>query len=256
MIHNYTNMSIPSEDALVRRDKYDGDPAADLSQDLARLRAGEPLAYVIGWIPFLGLRIGLASRPLIPRPETEWWTEELIARLKERFGTKPFSFLDLCAGSGAIGLAVLAAFPQARVTLAELRPEHVAQIRESLETNALDATRAHIVESDLFDALSSERFDVIATNPPYIPENRALETSVAAFEPQEALFAGSDGLSLIRRIAADAPAHLTSSGELWMECDTSNIEEAAALLRAQGATEAQIRTDPYGRSRIVVGYYA
>ncbi|HEY0979269.1 MAG TPA: HemK/PrmC family methyltransferase [Candidatus Paceibacterota bacterium] len=249
-------MSIPPEEALIRRDKYDGDPAADLSEDLARLRAGEPLAYVIGWIPFLGLRVGLSSRPLIPRPETEWWTEELIAHLKEKFGTKPFSFLDLCAGSGAIGLAVLAAFPQARVTLAELRPEHGAQIRENLEVNVLDASRATIIESDLFAALSSMRFDVIATNPPYIPEDRALEASVAAFEPQEALFAGSDGLSLIRRIAADAPVHLTAPGELWMECDTSNTEEAAALLRAQGATDAQIRTDPYGRPRIVVGYYA
>lgn len=249
-------MSIPSEETLLRRDKYDGDRAADLSEDLVRLNAGEPLAYVIGWVPFLGLRIGLSSRPLIPRPETEWWTEELIAHLKERFGTKPFSFLDLCAGSGAIGLAVLTAFPQARVTLAELRPEHVRQIRKNLEVNALDASHATIVESDLFAALSSERFDVIATNPPYIPEDHPLEASVAAFEPQEALFAGSDGLSLIRRIAQDAPAHLTPSGEVWMECDTSNIEEAATLLRAQGATEALIRTDPYGRPRIVVGYYA
>jgi len=85
------------------RDKYGGDPKADLTQDIARLDAGEPLAYVIGWIPFLGLTIRLDSHPLIPRPETEWWTEELIAHLKDLFGDTPFRLLDMCAGSGAIG---------------------------------------------------------------------------------------------------------------------------------------------------------
>src|SRR6266481_7254990 len=92
--------NIPREDiAALVRDKYGGiENAPELEADLARLASGEPLAYVIGWIPFLGVRVRLDSHPLIPRPETEWWTNELIAHLHERFDTRPFHLLDLCAG--------------------------------------------------------------------------------------------------------------------------------------------------------------
>lgn len=242
---------------LLIRDKYDGDEAVDLSADLARLGSEEPLAYVIGWMPFLGLRIGLDSRPLIPRPETEWWTEQLVARLEERFGEEPFEFLDLCAGSGAIGLAVLLNLPGAHVTFGEIESEHVELIRKNLAENKLDADRASFYAGDLFEALPKEaRYDVIATNPPYVPAHRALDNSVADFEPAKALFAGADGLDLIRRIDADAPQRLNAKGELWMECDVANIDEAAMLLMEAGAMRTEIRTDLYSRPRIVVGYYA
>src|SRR4051812_37967220 len=117
---------------LLARDKYDGDASRITQEDRARLAAGEPLAYVIGWVPFLGLSIGLDTHPLIPRPETEWWTEELVGRLRERFGARPFKLLDLCAGSGAIGLAVLKELPGAQVSFAELSPEHTELILRNI----------------------------------------------------------------------------------------------------------------------------
>jgi len=245
------------EKALLLRDKYNDNLEADLSKDLVRLAAGEPLAYVIGWVPFLGLRINLDSRPLIPRPETEAWTEELHARLTEKFGDQPFTFLDLCAGSGAIGLSVLARFPLARVRFSELVPEHAMLIRRSIDENNLDASRATVHTGDLFDAFpSDQRFDMIATNPPYVPETRTLDRSVTDFEPRVALYAGEDGLDLVRRIAHEASNRLESSGELWMECDIDNIEEAKELLLSGGAKHALIRNDQYGRPRVCVGYYA
>jgi release factor glutamine methyltransferase len=210
-------------------------------------------------MPFLDLRIGLESRPLIPRPETEWWTEALIEHLKERFGEEPFSFLDLCAGSGAIGLAVLAAFPNAKVSFAEIVPAHAAQIRKNIEANELDAGRADVRESDLFSRYTlDDLFDVIATNPPYVPAERVLEKEVTSHEPARALFAGPDGLSYIRQIAGGASAYLRPKAELWMECDITNINQAAQLLLEadSGAMRTEIRTDPYSRPRIVVGYYA
>src|SRR4051812_44190308 len=107
--------------AALIRDKYQGNDRDErFDADCARLAEGEPLDYVIGWIPFLDLRIRLDSHPLIPRPETEWWTNELIAHLHERFGDSAFAFLDLRAGSGAIGLSVLSTFPNAEVSFAEL----------------------------------------------------------------------------------------------------------------------------------------
>lgn len=241
---------------LLIRDKYHDDASADLTHDLARLAQGEPLAYVIGWVPFMGLRIGLDSRPLIPRPETESWTEDLVTHLIERFGDTPFTLLDLCAGSGAIGLSVLARFPHARVRFGEVAPAHSAQIRRNIEVNELDASRATVHTGDLFAPFPSDQhFDVIATNPPYVPTTRTLEPSVTNYEPSEALYAGPDGLSLIRAIAAEASKRIEQGGELWMECDIANIEEASTLLRSGGARDVEIRNDPYGRSRVCVGYY-
>jgi release factor glutamine methyltransferase len=252
-------LSLEDRTALIR-DKYDShEPAPEiLDADLARLAGGEPLAYVIGWIPFLGLRIRLDSHPLIPRPETEYWTHELMAHLRERFGDSPFTFLDLCAGSGAIGLAILKEFPRSRVTFAELVPEHIEQIKENIIQNGLDASRTEVRESNVFETLYDQTemlFNIVATNPPYIPADRVLETSVISFEPQEALFAGSDGLEIIRRIALDAPAYLMPDAELWMECDISNIEWAKNLLLERVAARAEIRNDQYGRPRFVVAYY-
>lgn len=243
------------ERELLIRDKYNGDRTVDLSEDLQRLSAGEPLAYVIGWIPFCGARIELSSRPLIPRPETEWWTLDLIEHLKKKFGDTPFTLLDLCAGSGAIGISVLSALPNARVHFTELVPEHVAQIQSNLLINGIDVSRTKLHQGDLFSALPDVSFNVIATNPPYVPSMRELEKSVTDFEPAEALFAGADGLDLVRTITRDTPSYLLPKGELWMECDIDNIEEAKNLLEEGGAREASIRTDLYGRPRVVVGYY-
>lgn len=240
----------PQDRAALIREKYQGDAAASgLAKDFERLEQGEPLAYVIGNIPFLGLSIDLGSHPLIPRPETEWWTEEMIAALPPTPRV-----LDLCAGSGAIGLAVLKHVPGAHVSLSELMPVHAEFIRKNLEANGLDVSRADIRSGDLFAPFASETFDIIATNPPYIPTDRTLSPSVTEFEPTEALFSGKDGMDLIRRIANEARTYLAKGGTLWMECDVDNIQAARELLLAQGFTEAKIRTDPYGRERLIVAH--
>lgn len=236
-------------EALIQ-EKYDGDRTKDIEMDLARLRAGEPLAYVIGHIPFLGISVLLDSHPLIPRPETEWWTEELITSV-----SGPIRILDLCAGSGAIGLALLKHCRDARVLFGELIPEHTESIHRSIKLNELDASRADIRPGDLFAPFAGERFDIIATNPPYIPNTRRLPESVIKFEPQEALVSGADGLGLIRRIAEEVKEYLNPGGVVWMECDIENIEEAEKLVTAGGAETTEIRNDQYGRARLVVAYY-
>lgn len=242
----------PKDLALLLRDKYDGIPTPAFKADMLRLSEGEPLAYVIGWIPFLGLRINLDSHSLIPRPETEWWAEILCEHLRER--SDSISVLDLCAGSGAIGLSVLSKIPNASVSFAELSALHSALISMNIEANNLDASRADIRSGDLFVPFPTEKFNIIAANPPYIPSERELEESVSLYEPLEALFAGTDGLNIIRQIVAEAPDHLYPGGELWMECDISNIEEAARLMRER-FQNVEIRTDSYGRPRLVVGYF-
>jgi release factor glutamine methyltransferase len=236
-------------DALIR-EKYAGDATLpSVTEDLKRLASGEPLAYVIGNIPFLGVAVGLDSRPLIPRPETEWWAEELVKHVRNR----SLRVLDLCAGSGAIGLAILKHCRNAQVSFAELSPEHVETSKKNIERNGLDVSRASFFSGDLFAPLAGQSFDIIATNPPYIPSSRELPDSVAIFEPNEALYAGGDGLEIIRRIIREAPSHLSPSGELWMECDIDNIREAKELLASAGFA-AELRTDLYGRERLIVAH--
>jgi len=259
-------------------EKYGGVKNDAFAEDLKRLAAGEPLAYVIGFQPFLGLRIHLDNHPLIPRPETEWWTERLLQELAGReileplrrpsgraggnspageysvfqnFPAREFAFLDLCAGSGAIGCAALSRLPHARVYFGELDPSYEETVRKNIRENGLDEARAEIRIGDLFAPFKGMRFDVIAANPPYVPYGRALDRSVEDYEPALALRAGPDGLDLIRGIAHGIRAHLAESGIAWIECDSAHAEAAQALLAAAGL-RVQIRTDPYGAPRVLV----
>ncbi|HEX8946873.1 MAG TPA: HemK/PrmC family methyltransferase [Candidatus Paceibacterota bacterium] len=237
--------------AWLLRDKYEGVESEAYEQDLQRLAAGEPLGYVIGWVPFLGLAISLASHPLIPRAETEWWVERLIEELRARYGDKPFTFLDLCAGSGAIGCAILAALPNARVSFGELDPAHAPTIRANVGRATSHIKRADIRIGDLFEPFAGERFDCIAANPPYIPEARMLPREVAAYEPREALYAGADGLAVTRRIAEGLPSHLAQGGCARIEVDAIHASAAQELF-ARAGFAADIRTDQYGRPRLIV----
>ena len=280
-------------------EKYAGDRTSAFEVDRERLACGEPLGYVIGWQPFLGLKINLDSHPLIPRPETEWWTEQLLSSLlhpspgggadpgasaarssmvipapkgscagicegeaergsSQEEPTRPpnphcrksLSFLDLCAGSGAIGCAALAKLPDARVYFGELDPAHEATIRKNIRENNLDASRADIRIGDLFEPFGNMTFDVIAANPPYIPAGRELPASVTGYEPALALTAGKDGLAVIRRIAHELPKRLAPGGVAWIECDSAHAAAACALFAEQGLA-ANVLADQYGTLRIV-----
>jgi len=246
------HMALSKDEQWLLDEKYGGstENKSMLRVDMNRLAIGEPVAYVIGWQPFLGLTIHLDSKPLIPRPETEWWTEELVKHI----GDRAVRVVDLCAGSGAVGCAILKHCPNAQVVFAELMPEHEATIWKNIKENGLDESRTEVRTGDLFAPVAGEKFDIIATNPPYIPEERELDRSVTNFEPREALRAGGDGLSVIDRIAAETPAYLNPGGELWLECDSEHADAARERIAAH-ATRAELRTDPYGRPRIVVGYY-
>ena len=230
-------------------EKYGGITTAEFEADRERLASGEPLGYVIGFQPFLGLKISLDSKPLIPRVETEWWTDQLLSHVGR--STSYMGFLDLCAGSGAIGCAALARLPQAEVYFGELDPAHEATILKNIRQNGLDESRAHVSIGDLFEPFGDTTFAVIAVNPPYIPSEREIAQSVALYEPPLALYGGTDGLEVIRRIASELPKHLAKGGVAWIECDSAHAREACALFASEGL-HAEIRTDQYSQPRILV----
>ena len=163
----------------------------------------------------------------------------------------PESFLDLCAGSGAIGCAALKALPGARVYFGELDPAHEPTLLKNIRENGLDEARADVRVGDLFEPFGDMRFDLIAANPPYVPAARALPTSVALYEPAAALFSGEEGLDITRRIIEELPRRLTEGGRAWIECDRGHAEAARALFEAQGFS-AEMRADQYGKPRFIV----
>jgi release factor glutamine methyltransferase len=265
-------------------EKYDGELCPAYYDDLAQLRTGVPVAYLIGWVPFLGSKIWLDSRPLIPRPETEWWVEKVIEvmgaptettgrgvlaslpqpHISERgpgrastpllvgFDHK-ITVLDLCAGSGCIGVAVAKHIPQAHVTFAELDPAHLPTIEKNAHEN-LSVNRKvfvsdfPVMQSDVFDKITG-RFDFILTNPPYIdPALDRAEPSVKNHEPHEALYGGQGGMDIITRIITEAPDHLAPSGQLWMEHEPEQAGEIATLGATHGFA-VSTHPDQYGVMR-------
>ncbi len=201
------------------KEKYNGEKTEGFFTDCARLSTGEPLAYIIGSIPFLHSTIYLDSHPLIPRIETEFWVEKVIHEIKSNLdqGLASVKVLDLCAGSGCIGVAVLNEIPESRVDFVEIDTNHHATIQKNFEKNNIDSSRTHILGGDLFEQVSAE-YDYIFSNPPYIdPAIDRTSVSVQEFEPHLALYGGAKGMGLIYKIIEQASQFLTEKGTLVIE---------------------------------------
>jgi len=240
-------MGTRSDAEWLLRDKYNGHQSAAFMADRARLATGEPLGYVIGWVPFLDCAIWLKTRPLIPRPETEFWVARVIAQMRKDEIVKP-RVLDLCAGSGCIGVAVAKALPAARVDCSEIEVTHHPTIKKNATVNkvAIDT----IYGGDLFaDLPADRRYHYILSNPPYLdPANNQTEPSVTNWEPARALFAGAGGLEIIKRVIMGAPAFLVPAGQLWLEHEPSQTVAIASLGRAHNFTVTSHK-DQYGVKR-------
>lgn len=250
-------MAMSQEEAWLLKEKYGGVTSDAFFADCKRLALGEPLAYLIGWSPFLECRIRLDSRPLIPRVETEYWVEQAIATTTKHstaslgFSADGLRVLDLCAGSGCIGVAVAKAVPSAIIEFSELDAAHIPTIRKNLTENNIDPARTTIHHTSLFKGIPG-RFDLILSNPPYIDEdlNRA-DQNVIDFEPYLALFGGHGGLEIIEQIISEAPQHLSPHGQLWLEHEP---EQSAAIARigAEHGFTVSTHEDQYQRERYSV----
>lgn len=234
-------------------EKYHRIESPAFHDDCVRLSRGEPLGFVIGWVPFLDCTIHLDSNPLIPRPETEYWVEKAITVMSVNPRNDPglIRVLDLCAGSGAIGVAIAKAVPCSHVTFGELDDTHLPTIFKNLARNGISCTRYKAFASDLFENISGT-FEYIFCNPPYIDSAaNTVEQSVTDFEPHLALFGGTKGLELIERIITDAPSYLTPTGQLWLEHEPAQVE-ALARLAAKHRFTIVTHPDQYDTPRFSV----
>jgi release factor glutamine methyltransferase len=181
----------------------------DAYRTLLRRRAGgEPVAYLTGEREFYGLAFRVDPAVLVPRPETEL----LVDRARE---LRPATVLDLGTGCGCIAVACAVRLPEAVLVATDVSAEALA-IAEANARRHDVAERIRFLPGDLFAPLAAEeRFDLVVSNPPYVPEGQAEE--VGRHEPRAALYAGADGLDLLRRIVAAAPDHLAPGGTLLAE---------------------------------------
>lgn len=221
--------------------------AAAYRELLQRRFAGEPLAYILGEREFFGLTFKVTPATLIPRPETELLVELALQHIPLRGRV-----LDLGTGSGAIAIAIAHARPEAEVTAVDASPEALEVTREN--ARRLNIANVRLLQSDWFSALADERFDLIASNPPYIAENDAhLAQGDLRFEPRGALASGTDGLDDIRRIVADAKQHLNPGGWLLFEHGYDQAARVRELLLREGYTEVFSARDLAGIERVSGG---
>lgn len=250
-------MAMSQEEAWLLKEKYDGVKSDAFFADCKRLALGEPLGYLIGWTQFLDCKIWLDSRPLIPRFETEFWVGHAIAAIGNQVsGSLGISdsgprVLDLCSGSGCIGVAVAQAVPTTQVEFSEIDVEHIPTIQKNLAENGINASRAIIHHTSLFKGIP-DRFDFILANPPYIDAdlNRA-DQSVVDFEPYLALFGGKGGLEIIEQILTQAAHHLSANGQLWLEHEPEQAAEINAL-GAEHGFDVSVNRDQYQAERFSI----
>lgn len=217
-----------------------------------RRRSREPMAYIRGRREFFGRPFTVNRHVLIPRPETELVVERALLALPEP--EDGLRVLDLCTGSGCIGITIALERPLARVALSDVSPDALAVAKGNATALGVDA-RVSLKEGDLFAAVDpAVRFHVIVTNPPYVrsDEMPALAADVRDHEPRLALEAGRDGLDAVRRIVPEAPGFLVPGGRLIMEIGEQQSEQVLALAAGSGRyPERAVHRDLQGHARVV-----
>lgn len=237
-------LGIPRLDLLVNKDRALTEAQRQaFARMVDRRKSREPLQYILGSQSFMGFSFKTDPRALIPRNDTEALCEEALRLLSP--GEKA---LDLCTGTGALAVAVKKLCPKALVAASDISPDALALARENA---ARLGAEIRFLEGDLFAPVGNERFHLILSNPPYIPEGlRGKLQAEVEKEPALALYGGQDGLDFYRRIAREAPDHLFSGGRLALEIGDGQEAAVPALLE-EAFDQIRVLRDLSGLPRVV-----
>ena len=219
----------------------------ELNTCLKRRQMGEPVQYILKRGDFMGMRFYVDSRVLIPRQDTETLVEAVIIALQGKHEPR---VLDLCTGSGAIGVSIGTLVPGAKVTLSDVSASALEVAKKNAHDLGVEVTLRH---GDLFKAVGKEKFDLIVSNPPYIRSSEMNELQLEVkFEPALALDGGLDGLDFYRRIAEEAPAHLNAGGSIYFEVGEGEAADVLDLLKNNlDCADSGVIKDLTGIERIV-----
>ncbi len=248
---------VPAADLIAGRQIYASDQAVKaIREAVSRRRAGEPLAYILGEWDFCGMALTVTRDVLIPRDDTMAVTE--LAIKKALFLEQNPRILDLCAGTGCIGLAIAHRVKDARVTLGELSPGAIRVAKKNIADQRLSGRVSCIrVDARQPAARFLGTFDMIVSNPPYVTtgEWEQLDPSVRDFEPRMALDGGEDGLEFYRAIVENFTGALKPGGYLCLEFGMGQHEAVQEILRAHGYRVLQLRRDTGDIIRAVLAQY-
>jgi len=225
------------------------DEGALLDSFLQRRASREPLQYIAGLQEFFGLEFEVTPDVLIPRPETEMVVEHAIEILRTEDHGR---FCEVGVGSGCIAISVLHHRPNSSAVGLDVSGAALEVARRNAEKhNVMD--KLDLIESDVFGAVAGERFDMIVSNPPYVPvrDIDGLQAEVRDFEPRSALTDGSNGLSIIRTIAAEAPKFLLPGGAVLMEIGFNQADEVVKMFELPSWQKTELFPDLQGIPRLV-----
>lgn len=245
------------EQIIAQRETYASEAVCDAMETaVKRVMAGEPLAYILGEWSFYGMTLYIDENVLIPRDDTCAVTQLAIKR--GLYLDQDPRILDLCTGSGCIGLAVAKRVKDARVTLADISKEALAVARKNVNRHQL-GSRVACVQANALEAPPDflGKFDMIVSNPPYITtkEMEQLDSSVKDYEPHLALHGGEDGLDFYRSIAKNYKAVLKKGGYLCLEYDPAQGDDICKILNENGFTVLERVQDYNDRERALLAQW-
>ena len=242
------------EEILANRELYAPEAVCrEMERNVQRLLRGEPLAYVLGEWEFYGLPLYVTEDVLIPRDDTCAVAELAIS--KALFLDQDPRILDLCCGSGCIGLAIASRVKDARVTLADISKEALAVAKRNIQRNHLGGRVSSIqVDARVPCSAFLGKFDMIVSNPPYVTKAEMLELpdSVKNYEPTLALYGGEDGLDFYRAICVNFRNALKPGGLLCFELGMGQGDDVCRILESEGYTVLDRRRDFNDRERAVL----
>jgi release factor glutamine methyltransferase len=221
-----------------------------LRKMLARLGKGEPIQYVEGSVDFAGVSIQVDQRALIPRPETEELVEKVFHYLENKSSRQGLTCLDLCSGTGAIGIALKKRFPDVEVILSDISSDAARLAEENAKANGVFVTQ---LIGDLVEPLQ-KKVDIVVCNPPYIAcsEYEQLDPMVKHFEPKQALCAGTTGLEFYERIARDVPRFLNKEAALFLEIGFQQGKDVKNIFENVFGPHVRLEQDLSGHDRFVL----
>jgi release factor glutamine methyltransferase len=235
-------------------DEFGGCKSISYAQQIERRLAGEPIQYITGECEFYGLLFSVNRDVLIPRPETEHLVEKVLALAPMFAGPR---IVDVGTGSGAIAIAIAHEFSQAMVTAIDTSPQALEVAKANAKRIAPDH-QIRFLQGDLLGPVTDEKFNIVASNPPYVPENdrNTLAVEVRDYEPSLALFAGAEGLELYRRLIPQAREVLSAGGYLVLEIGFDQRAAVSVLMREAGFVQIESAPDLQGIDRVLTGKMA
>lgn len=235
-------------DLYVQFDRPLNDKELERCRSLLKRRAsGEPIQYIRGKVDFFNCTIELSRDVLIPRQETEILVDQIVTCLaKEELSGK--RLVDLCCGSGCIGIALKRRFPELEVVLSDLSPEAAAVATTNAASNGVEV---NILVGDFLEPLNGKQIDYLVCNPPYVADEEfdQLEIEVRNFEPKMALVGGERGLTFYKRLAKELSSVMSAKSKVWLEMGHDQGNEILDIFKSTLAKRMEVLQDWSGNDR-------